>query len=336
MAAAKGIGGQVKVTRSPAPKGPILTNIRKKTETLDMILTSAFIMTSYDENKAQDLLRILDENMIMTDQLKQDQLKEILKRGVPDQTDLAILSQLLFDLQDILSTSELPNKLINKITANIPITYINVPFDKQRGLIFRNLLDKIEPKPLNSEKMTAMYEYLDEPPTSQAETFELRSLLFDLVHSNGFQNQPPNVIRDINMSLPIALIGPTEIEVIKGLTFKSDGSPIFNLFNRYPIYDAVAIILLMNYYNGIEFLRTVRNSDDLTYGSPLMKSAREKYVMDLEILRVKIEVIPGTGQFTCRRCHGNNVLYAEKQMRSADEPTSIKLRCVDCDHHWVI
>lgn len=41
-----------------------------------------------------------------------------------------------------------------------------------------------------------------------------------------------------------------------------------------------------------------------------------------------------TDQFRCRRCKGKNCTYYELQTRSADEPCTIFVTCVDCGSRW--
>lgn len=333
MATMKEFTGGVRVAEKATPKGPVLVGVRRKVENLDTILTSTFIVTPFDELKARDLLALLDQYpQLPAPEL--EQLKGLLRFGPQDAAETETFSNLLFALQRNLSEAELPVQVINRFNANMPITYILPPFNVERGVIFRELLEKLQPTPLSDEDMSSIYDYLDAPPNSQDDIVEFKKLLFDLLRSIG--TQPPDIVKDIQMAMPIALIGPAEINVLKGLTFTQTNGPVFNLFNRAELYEAVSIIMLTNYTRGLEILRQAKVPEDLTFGSPLMRSAKEKYIIDLEILRTKMDVIPGTGQFECSRCHGKNVLYIEKQMRSADEPMNVKCTCVDCGHRWII
>ena len=42
------------------------------------------------------------------------------------------------------------------------------------------------------------------------------------------------------------------------------------------------------------------------------------------------------GMYTCGKCKGKRTTTQEIQMRSADEPMSIFITCVDCGHQWRI
>ena len=41
-----------------------------------------------------------------------------------------------------------------------------------------------------------------------------------------------------------------------------------------------------------------------------------------------------TAMFTCSRCQSKNCTYYEMQTRSADEPATIFITCLNCDKHW--
>lgn len=41
-----------------------------------------------------------------------------------------------------------------------------------------------------------------------------------------------------------------------------------------------------------------------------------------------------TNMFTCRKCRSKRCTYYEMQTRSADEPATIFVTCLDCGKHW--
>lgn len=43
---------------------------------------------------------------------------------------------------------------------------------------------------------------------------------------------------------------------------------------------------------------------------------------------------PITTLFTCQRCKRNRCHVVERQMRSSDEPTSLFITCLNCNHRW--
>ena len=43
-----------------------------------------------------------------------------------------------------------------------------------------------------------------------------------------------------------------------------------------------------------------------------------------------------TDMFTCKKCKSKKCTYYELQTRSADEPATIFITCLDCGKHWKI
>lgn len=41
-----------------------------------------------------------------------------------------------------------------------------------------------------------------------------------------------------------------------------------------------------------------------------------------------------TDMFTCRRCHKSRTTYFQLQTRSADEPATTFVECLECDNKW--
>jgi len=41
-----------------------------------------------------------------------------------------------------------------------------------------------------------------------------------------------------------------------------------------------------------------------------------------------------TNMYTCKKCKSKRCTYYEMQTRSADEPATIFITCLDCDKHW--
>ena len=56
-----------------------------------------------------------------------------------------------------------------------------------------------------------------------------------------------------------------------------------------------------------------------------MKRDASKYTMNIEA---------STDMFTCKKCKSKKTTYYEMQTRSADEPMTIFITCLDCGKHW--
>jgi transcription elongation factor S-II len=56
-----------------------------------------------------------------------------------------------------------------------------------------------------------------------------------------------------------------------------------------------------------------------------MKRDANKYSINIEAM---------TEMFTCKKCKSKRCTYYELQTRSADEPSTIFISCLDCGKHW--
>ena len=56
-----------------------------------------------------------------------------------------------------------------------------------------------------------------------------------------------------------------------------------------------------------------------------IKRDAAKYTMNIEA---------STDMFTCKKCKSKKCTYYELQSRSADEPATIFVTCLDCGKHW--
>ena len=53
-----------------------------------------------------------------------------------------------------------------------------------------------------------------------------------------------------------------------------------------------------------------------------------------DALKYTNNIEASTDMFTCRKCRSKKCTYYELQTRSADEPASIVVTCLDCGKHW--
>jgi len=47
-----------------------------------------------------------------------------------------------------------------------------------------------------------------------------------------------------------------------------------------------------------------------------------------------VNIQASTDMFTCKKCKSKRTTYYEAQIRSADEPATIFITCIDCGKHW--
>jgi transcription elongation factor S-II len=58
-----------------------------------------------------------------------------------------------------------------------------------------------------------------------------------------------------------------------------------------------------------------------------IKSERDKN-------KFEVNMAAATDTFTCRKCKGKRCTYYTQQVRSADEPSTIFVTCLDCGNRW--
>jgi len=71
-----------------------------------------------------------------------------------------------------------------------------------------------------------------------------------------------------------------------------------------------------------------------------LNPGRWKELIDRKIKRdaskFSTNIQASTDMFTCKKCKSKKCTYYELQTRSADEPATIFITCLDCGKHWKI
>jgi len=71
-----------------------------------------------------------------------------------------------------------------------------------------------------------------------------------------------------------------------------------------------------------------------------LKPEAWREIVDLELMRQKAAYEPvhvaKTNRFVCGKCKKRECSYYEMQTRSADEPATIFIACLQCGHRWKI
>jgi DNA-directed RNA polymerase subunit M/transcription elongation factor TFIIS len=135
-------------------------------------------------------------------------------------------------------------------------------------------------------------------------------------------------------------------EQIAGLTeLTIGGEPLLSAADRNAIYEVIGLIAKLGYDATYEYLSSSvanvqvgdlmtinRVRKNLVWMSPTMEKPRHKYEVDVEIKRNKTEVVAGASR--CGRCGSEEVMTAQRQTRSADEPMTNFNLCVSCGNRW--
>lgn len=80
---------------------------------------------------------------------------------------------------------------------------------------------------------------------------------------------------------------------------------------------------------GSETISELRKK--ILFENPLLENAKEKFNVDMNIYKTKVEVQAGE---KCKKCGSEETISATKQTRSADEMAQIKITCINCKHRW--
>ena len=128
--------------------------------------------------------------------------------------------------------------------------------------------------------------------------------------------------------------------VLTSLKFQQ-GDPILTLEDRPFVYEIVNMIDKLGYDRVYNFLNVdwekivgpgagIRKR--IIFENPLLDPSKERMEMDMEIFRSRVDV--SKGAVNCKRCGSEETLSVEKQTRSADEPMTVRVRCLQCDYVW--
>jgi len=129
-----------------------------------------------------------------------------------------------------------------------------------------------------------------------------------------------------------------QIKNLTGLKF-SNGENILNLEDRNFLYEIVWLIKEKGYDIAYNFLSAdwekVLGSHNIRkkmlFENPLMEPAKDKFYLDMNIYKTRVEVEAGE---KCRKCGSTETISLTKQTRSADEAATIKITCINCKFRW--
>jgi DNA-directed RNA polymerase subunit M/transcription elongation factor TFIIS len=74
--------------------------------------------------------------------------------------------------------------------------------------------------------------------------------------------------------------------------------------------------------------------EDLWPDGPYAQKMEERIIKDLRKAYLAQEVKNQEGFFTCVRCKSKKTSYYQLQTRSADEPMTTFVTCLNCDRNW--
>ena len=79
----------------------------------------------------------------------------------------------------------------------------------------------------------------------------------------------------------------------------------------------------------------VMNADQLMPDGPYARAINAATKKELEIEAIKAKQDEEyEGIFMCKKCKSKKTTYYQLQTRSADEPMTTYVECMDCNNHW--
>lgn len=97
----------------------------------------------------------------------------------------------------------------------------------------------------------------------------------------------------------------------------------------------IEIIGMLNLYSIDYILDFLTNSPDKQWIFGEQKFMNiGKVSLEREIFINRAEEIGVKGVGKCRYCPGTELVFAQKQVNSGDEPMKVYVRCVTCGQHW--
>jgi len=97
----------------------------------------------------------------------------------------------------------------------------------------------------------------------------------------------------------------------------------------------IEIIGMLNIYSIdyiLDFLDESPNKEWIFWDQKFMNVGKVSVEREIFINRAEEIGVKGVGK--CRYCPGTELVFAQKQVNSGDEPMKVYVRCVTCGQHW--
>jgi len=97
----------------------------------------------------------------------------------------------------------------------------------------------------------------------------------------------------------------------------------------------IEVIGMLNLYSIdyiLDFLNNSPNKEWIFWEQTFMNIGKVSIEREIFINRAEEIGVKGVGK--CRYCPGTELVFAQKQVNSGDEPMKVYVRCVTCNQHW--
>lgn len=112
----------------------------------------------------------------------------------------------------------------------------------------------------------------------------------------------------------------------------TNGTFIINDKDKDVIIEVIGMLKLYDINYVLDFLNNSPNKEWIFWEQPFMNIGKVSVEREIFINRAEEIGVKGVGK--CRFCPGTELVFAQKQVNSGDEPMKVYVRCVTCNQHW--
>jgi DNA-directed RNA polymerase subunit M/transcription elongation factor TFIIS len=106
----------------------------------------------------------------------------------------------------------------------------------------------------------------------------------------------------------------------------------FKIQEKDVIIEVVGMLRLYETKYVLDFLEDAPNKEWIFWEQEFMNVGKVSVEREIFINRAEEIGVKGAGK--CRFCSGTELVFAQKQVNSGDEPMKVYVRCVTCNQHW--
>ncbi len=152
---------------------------------------------------------------------------------------------------------------------------------------------------------------------------------FDL--TNKLQNLKKDDVFLLNANQITRMLSLVLIDGSYMLDMESDKSFVYQIMGQiysYGFDDVFASLIDTSTPNTPIYDKEI----NVWLASPGLSNAQTQSMIILDIRKSKLDV--GEGIYTCGKCSSTETIYFQTQTRSADEPMTTTVQCINCNHEF--
>jgi len=124
-------------------------------------------------------------------------------------------------------------------------------------------------------------------------------------------------------------INESDINFLLDLRYKNSD---FIIQEKDIIIEVIGMLRLYTKDYVLDFLEDAPNKEWIFWEQEFMNVGKVSIEREIFINRAEEIGVKGAGK--CRYCSGTELVFAQKQVNSGDEPMKVYVRCVTCNQHW--